>query len=142
MSYDISTPEEAEQAFYQAFELADIRAMMSVWAPSHDIICIHPMSNIQLGIQAVEEGWKQIFASGQKMHFEVILQQETVCETLVSRTVQENIYLHGESRPRPPMLATNVYRLTDDGWRMILHHASPAVLANSSRGRPANPPVH
>jgi len=26
------------------------------------------------------------------------------------------------------MIATNVYRLTPHGWRMVLHHASPAVV--------------
>lgn len=137
------TAEQAETAFYRAFERADIQEMMAVWANSEEIVCIHPMGKAQRGRQAVEEGWLQIFSSGQRMHFEVILHQDARGESLVTRTVQENIYLHGESRPRPPMLATNVYQLTPDGWRIILHHASPAVLANSrAHGREESPPVH
>lgn len=31
--------------------------------------------------------------------------------------------------PKPPILATNAYRRTPDGWRLFLRHASPAVLS-------------
>ena len=40
--------------------------------------------------------------------------------------VHEVIPVAGESQPRPPVIATNVYLRTAAGWRMIVHHASPA----------------
>jgi hypothetical protein len=48
------------------------------------------------------------------------------------RSVQENFTIEGEPRAqgrdsRPaPVVATNVYLRTAAGWRMIVHHASPA----------------
>ena len=41
--------------------------------------------------------------------------------------VRENIKVEESDEVKTMvMLATNAYRRTDDGWRMILHHASPA----------------
>jgi hypothetical protein len=37
------------------------------------------------------------------------------------------------------MSTTNAYRLTADGWRMILHHASPPARASAE---PAAPTYH
>ena len=34
---------EAEAAFYEAFEKADIDEMMAVWADDVDVVCVHPM---------------------------------------------------------------------------------------------------
>jgi hypothetical protein len=34
------------------------------------------------------------------------------------------------------MHATNIYRLTDTGWRMVLHHASPATPPAAKTGTP------
>jgi hypothetical protein len=39
--------------------------------------------------------------------------------------VHEHIRLGKDSQHQPPVIATNVYRLTDNGWRMVMHHASP-----------------
>ena len=32
------------------------------------------------------------------------------------------------------VLCTNAYRLTDDGWRMVLHHGSPGSSQQSKAG--------
>jgi len=45
---------------------------------------------------------------------------------LAIHSVHENILVQGESRSRPPVAVTNVYLRTGNGWRMILHHGSPA----------------
>jgi len=36
---------------------------------------------------------------------------------------------------QPEIIATNVYRKTDKGWRMILHHASPELRLGANRSR-------
>ena len=40
---------------------------------------------------------------------------------------------------RPPILATNVYRRQADGWRLVLHHASPLQVGGTPH--PRTPPV-
>jgi hypothetical protein len=54
-------------------------------------------------------------------------------------SVHENITVTGEQRARPPMVATNVYLRTPAGWRMIVHHASPAPGEPAAEAAPASP---
>jgi len=122
------TPEAAEKAFYASFEAGDLAAMMQVWADTRDICCIHPMGKALHGPAAVREGWEGIFASGQRLHFVLEPVQWQSTDDLAVSVLLEHIRVEGDDRPRPPMLAINVYRRTTQGWRMVLHHASPAVV--------------
>lgn len=123
-----ATPEAAEKAFYESFEAGDLPAMMRVWADTPDICCIHPMGKALRGHAAVREGWEGIFASGQRLNFVLESVQWQNTGDLAISVVLEHIRVDGDTRPRPPMIATNIYRRTDLGWQMLLHHASPAVV--------------
>lgn len=139
-----STPDEAEQAFYQAFENADLAAMMQIWADDDTIACAHPMGKLLQGRTTVRESWRQLFSGDQRMHFRLQHQQIRQSETIAVHSVLETIFLHGDNRPRPPIIATNVFVRTDGGWRMVLHHASPSVIDNTQpeSGEDAPPPLH
>jgi uncharacterized protein (TIGR02246 family) len=123
--------EEAEAAFYRAFERRDLDAMMAVWADEASIVCVHPGGPMLIGREAVRASWEQILAGGGAMSFAVQEVRREIRDRLAVHVVQEHIRA-GDERPGPPVLVTNVYRLTDHGWRMILHHASPSP-------RPARP---
>jgi ketosteroid isomerase-like protein len=58
---------------------------------------------------------------------------------LVIRIVDEYLTIGQETEPRPPILATNVYRKEADGWRIVLHHASPLKVGGAPAD--ATPPV-
>lgn len=133
------TPEAAEAAFYAAFEARSLDAMMAVWANADSIACIHPLAAPLNGRAAVAAGWRSMFdAAGQ---FRV--QTESVHEMReadqVIRIVREYLIIGHEAEPRPPILATNVYRKEADGWRMVLHHASPLQVGGTPPTR--TPPV-
>jgi len=38
------------------------------------------------------------------------------------------------AKAHPRILATNVFRHGADGWRLLLHHAAPAVLGDAVQG--------
>ncbi len=122
------TASDAEVAFYRAFERADVKQMMQVWASDDDLLCVHPMGIINQGLSLVTESWRQIFLAGKKMHFEISDEQRKETDDIAIHIVTENIYMHGDPKPRPPIVATNIYKLTNQGWKMILHHASPSVI--------------
>jgi hypothetical protein len=63
-----TTPQDAEQAFYRAFEHADLAEMMAVWA-EEDIVCVHPGGGRHTGLVEVRESWRQIFAAGPRLRF-------------------------------------------------------------------------
>jgi len=124
------TPEEAETAFYAALEAADLAGMMAVWDEEHDIVCIHPMGSRLQGRGDVQESWQRIFTKGARMRFRNSDVHAEVAESLAMHVVQENITVAGREG-ESLVVATNVYRRTRHGWRMILHHASPAPASPS-----------
>ena len=123
------TAQDAEQAFYQALERGDLEAMMSVWSEDDDIVCVHPSGQRLAGQEQVREAWRQMFAGGPGLRVQIAQQLVITGVMLAVHSVHENITVSGEQRPRPPMVATNIYLRTAAGWRMIVHHASPAQAA-------------
>ena len=137
-AHRFTSPDEAEEAFYQAFGRGDLDAMMAVWAPESTVSCIHPMGKVLRGEAQVREGWRQLFNGGQRLHFRAERLAQHGTGDLAVHTVHEHIQLHGDSAARPPIIATNIYKHTADGWRLIVHHASPSVI--DARRREADEP--
>ncbi len=127
-----SSSEDAEAAFYMAFAKCDVTAMDSVWADT-EVICIHPGSTAILGRTKVMQSWSNILTNSEPpgLKFEVI-----------SRTVHQDMAVHVVEEHLTPVvyssdsalivLATNVYVLEPEGWRLLEHHAS------TPRPRPAS----
>ena len=116
---------KAEDAFYDAFEQADLRAMMAVW-DTHDCTCIHPMNHRIEGFNAISDSWQLIFQSDVQLGFYLTQTRYLVEAGLAVHQVCENIsFVNPVQRHEAKMLATNVYRATAAGWKMVLHHASP-----------------
>ncbi len=133
------TAQDAENAFYDALERADLEAMMAVWSEDEEIVCVHPAGQRLAGQAQVREAWRQMFAGGPHMRVR-ITQQVVVGGMMVAvHSVHENITVAGEQRPRPPMVATNVYLRTPAGWRLAVHHAAPAQAGEPPAAAPAPP---
>jgi uncharacterized protein (TIGR02246 family) len=120
------TAQDAENAFYEALERGDLEGMMAVWSEDEDIVCVHPIGPRLSGQDQVRESWARIFAggTGPRVH---ITQQVAVTGMMIAvHSVHENFTIEGDARAQAPIIATNVYLRTAAGWRMIVHHASPA----------------
>jgi uncharacterized protein (TIGR02246 family) len=134
------TAQDAENAFYEALERGDLEGMMAVWAEDEEIICVHPTGPRLSGQDQVRESWAKIFSggTGPRVH---ITQQVAVTGMMIAvHSVHENFTLEGDARSQVPVVATNVYLRTAAGWRMIVHHASPApVQSEAAQPRDAPP---
>jgi uncharacterized protein (TIGR02246 family) len=120
------TAQDAEAAFYEALERADLELMMAVWSEDEEIVCVHPGGPRLAGQDQVRESWRQIFAAGARARLHVT-QQVTVAGPMAAvHSVHENFSLPGEKRALQAVVATNVYLRTAAGWRMVAHHGSPA----------------
>ncbi len=137
-----TTPQDAEAAFYEAFEKGDLDTMMGVWADDDDIVCVHPGGPRLAGAEQVREAWRQIFAGGQTLRFRLRQLHAVNGMTLVVHSVYEQISVAGEARARQPVISTNVYMRTEIGWRMVVHHASPAPAAPETEGKRAPKTLH
>ena len=133
------TAQDAENAFYEALERADLDAMMAVWSEDEEIVCVHPAGQRLAGQAQVREAWRQMFAGGTGMRVQVGQQVVVTGMMVAVHSVHESITVAGEPRPRPPMVATNVYLRTPSGWRMIVHHASPAPGEPAAEAAPVDP---
>jgi uncharacterized protein (TIGR02246 family) len=123
------TPDDAESAFYEAFERGDLAAMMVVWAEGDDVVCVHPSGPRLVGFDAVRDSWMQIFGGGSKLSVRVTESRHMDGPSVAVRTVVEAITTPGTEGSPQFVNATNVYVLTDAGWRIAVHHASPPEQA-------------
>jgi ketosteroid isomerase-like protein len=121
-----TTPQDAATAFYRAFEAKDIDAMMAAWAEDEEIVCVHPGGPRLVGFDAVRVGWEQIFAGETKLLFR--LEEVVVLETvgMALQSAIEQVTVGDNPTPRGTAIASNVFLRTPSGWRIVLHHASPA----------------
>ncbi|MEJ2114797.1 MAG: nuclear transport factor 2 family protein [Gammaproteobacteria bacterium] len=120
-----TTPEEAEKAFYTAFQQQDVELMMSVWSDGEDITCIHPGGPRLGGQTDIRESWEQIFSHENGIKFEINQKRVQMENDIAIHHVIESIYMDGELQSE--IIATNVYRKSRDSWYMVLHHASPEL---------------
>lgn len=133
------TSREAEAAFYHAFETGDINAMMRVWHDDDEIVCVHPHGKRLIGRAAIRESWVQIFSQDIKLNFKISDQVYFNEKNLAIHMVHENILVGDTTHFQPPVLATNLFLNTKQGWRLIAHHASasPEPDMKNTRSSPS-----
>ena len=122
---EFETPAAAEAAFYKALEAADTVLMEAVWDDGPDLVCVHPMWPELHGHRAIFAAWRRMFAAGPHLTVSTVPVLQRCDGHLATHVVHEQLGLRGDETQQPPVVATNVYRHTPAGWRMILHHASP-----------------
>ncbi|HEX6632960.1 MAG TPA: nuclear transport factor 2 family protein [Usitatibacter sp.] len=129
------TPDDAENAFYEALERGDLAAMVAVWAEADDVVCVHPRGPRLVGFDAVRQSWAQIFAGAAQLRVATTAVQRFDGPTVAVHSLVETVG-PASGGASASVHATNVYELTDGGWRMVVHHASPIPEAEA----PEEPP--
>lgn len=125
------TSDDAENAFYHAFVHCDHEAMKAVWM-NDKVVCIHPGSHAIVGYEAVMRSWSVIFSGVALPDIQINVIQKTVSDTVAVYVVEEHISAE-VGVPSAVVLATNIFRKTDEGWLMIEHHA--AMMHSPAGGR-------
>ena len=127
MSTIFTSAEEAEDAFYEAIGRADLDAMMEVWSDDEEIVCIHPTGQRLTGAAAIRESWQTILTSNTSLTVHV---KRAICwqsAILAVHSVTEVLYVGDEPTPHGPMLSTNVFQRSANGWRLLSRHTSTGV---------------
>ena len=121
-----ATPEEAELAFYDALERADLGRLMQVWSDDEEIICVHPGGLRMVGLHAVKESWQEILTHG-ALHIRANRLVTTQSMMSTVHSLIEEITVRSQAGSEVAhCYATNVYHKGPTGWRMVMHHASAA----------------
>jgi ketosteroid isomerase-like protein len=120
-----TSPQEAEAAFYEALGRGDLEAMMAVWSEDDEIVCVHPGGPRLNGYALVREGWRHIFEGGTRLKVQLLALSTVHGPFSAVHSVIEQLSVVGQKQLAAPVVATNVYVRGAQGWRMIVHHASP-----------------
>lgn len=120
------TPADAEAAFYDAIERADLEALMAIWAEDEEIVCVHPGGPRLTGYTAIRDAWRRIFEGGPRLKVRLSGTTTVVTPFSAVHTVIEHISVRNDESKRAPVIATNVFVRGTLGWRLVLHHVSPA----------------
>lgn len=120
-----TTPDDAERAFYDAFERCDLEAMMSVWAEGDHIVCVHPSGGSALrGTPQILESWLHIFARDVNLKFTLHEVLRTETDDLAIHTGEEHIRRKDDPEVLGVVLFTNVFQRSERGWKLIVHQAT------------------
>ena len=121
-----ATPQDAEDAFYDAIEEQDLETLETLWEEGDDIACLLPMKPLFIGRQAVLAAWQRLFDDDHHLDIQVKHLAWVEAPPLAIHYVEEQAKVSGQDRAGPPLYATNIYRKGADGWHLILHQNAPA----------------
>ena len=121
------TPDDVEQAFYEALNNADIERIMACWAEEDDIVCVHPGGQRLIGTGAIRSGFEAMFARGAVPVRTGRVHKIAALASAVHHLVECVAVQMPQGEQTAWITATNVYHKTPQGWRMVVHHASPSA---------------
>jgi ketosteroid isomerase-like protein len=134
--------DEVEAAFYEALRAGDIDRLMACWADEDDIACVHPGGPRLIGATAIRATFEAMFAGGGiRVRPDRVRRIESV-GCCVHHLVERVEVLTPEGPQEAWVIACNVYLKTAQGWRLVVHHASPGTPSDIEEpGRTGNPQV-
>jgi len=128
------SPDEVEATLYEAMQTGNIESFMACWADEDDVVCVHPGGPRIVGHQAIRQSFEAVFEAGSILAKPEALRRVTTLTSSVHNLV-ERVRIETPEGPREAVvLATNVYHRTPQGWRLVLHHASPASEQDLQHG--------
>ena len=68
-----ASPEDVEQAFYEAIAKGDADRLIQLWAEDEDTLCVHPTGVRLIGLAPIRESWRGIFTTAR-----IRMQAETI----------------------------------------------------------------
>lgn len=123
-----TTPDDVEAAFYSAMQSGDLEQLMHCWADEDDIVCVHPGGPRIMGLAAVRATFEALFDKGGTIQVKPShVRRIEFMGSAVHNVIEKVEVMTPQGLVQASVLATNVYHKTPQGWRLVLHHASPGV---------------
>jgi SnoaL-like domain len=116
---------DCNRRFYEALEALDLDAMDDIWEQSSRAGSVHPGGPWLLGWQDVRQSLETIVDATAYIEFEIADVQVHVEDPAAWVTCTERVT--GADGRVAELAATNLFVLGADGWRLVVHHASPVI---------------
>jgi ketosteroid isomerase-like protein len=122
------SPDEVDAAFYEALQSGDINKLMACWADEEEIACIHPGGARAIGLGDIRASFEAIFADGAAID----ARPQCVARWHSSHTAVhhliESVNVMTSTGPGTALVTTtHVFHRAAQGWRLVVHHASPGT---------------
>ncbi|GCD35915.1 3-dehydroquinate dehydratase [Streptomyces chrestomyceticus JCM 4735] len=138
---DIELVEQANTDLYEAMERGDHAAMSEMWMDGQ-VSVVHPGWPVLRGRGEVLRSYALIMANTEYIQFFLTDVEIDVLGDTALVTCTENILSGGpaeEDGSVGPLIgqlvvATNVFRRTEEGWRVWSHHGSPVLADQDDDG--------
>ena len=134
--------DDTEAQFYEALQQGDIEKLMAVWSDDDEIVCVHPGGPRVVGAAAIRASFEAMFANGvidahpEKVH-------RVMTHASAVHSVLERVQVRTAEGTRWGwLIATNVYVKTTQGWRLVVHHASPGTASEMQEATAAAGVLH
>ncbi|PKO87190.1 MAG: DUF4440 domain-containing protein [Betaproteobacteria bacterium HGW-Betaproteobacteria-12] len=119
------TPEDVEQAFYEAIARGDAEQVGLLWAEDEETLCVHPTGIRLTGLVPIRDSWQSIFATA-RIRVEVEAISHWQGSVLAIHHLSETLFVGEDPSPHGPLHVTHVYARGAHGWRLVCRHASAA----------------
>lgn len=117
--------DDVETAFYEALQSGDLDRLMACWSDEDDIVCVHPGGPRLVGAGAIRAAFEAMFSNGTIAARPERVHRVVTIGSAVHNLLERIDVLTPEGPRQAWVTATNVYHKTAQGWRMVVHHASP-----------------
>jgi ketosteroid isomerase-like protein len=121
----LASVDDVEAQFYEALQRGDIERLMSAWSDDDDVACVHPGGPRIVGHGAVRASFDAMFANGPIPVRPQQVRRVENASCAVHHVLERVDISTAEGKQTAWVLATNVFFKTTQGWRLVLHHASP-----------------
>ena len=120
-----ATPEELENAFYDAVAAHDADTLMRYWSDEEELLCIHPTGVRLTGQAAIYESWRAIFANtAMRIEYDTVASWQG--SVMAVHHLTETLSIADDPNPHGPLYVTHHYLRGAHGWRLVCRHASAA----------------
>lgn len=123
----MASPDDIEAQFYEALQRGDLERLMQLWADEDEIVCVHPGGPRLVGSTAIRASFDAIFANGVVRARPERVRRVHTLTSAVHHVIEQVEVMTPEGPRSAYVIATNVYLKTPQGWRMVVHHASPGT---------------
>ena len=137
------SPDDVDTAFYDALQSGDIAKLMACWADEEEIACIHPGGARAIGLADIRASFETLFAHGAAIDARPrCLARWHSSHTAVHHLV-ESVRIMMSTGPTTALVTTtHVFHRTAQGWRLVVHHASPGAPQDSRPAQHAPQVLH
>ena len=125
----------ANEKFYKAFNSRDLDAMKEIWSSHQNVTCVHPGWNPLNGFEPIMDSWQGIFKNSGNMDIQISDINMLTSNDLAWVSCVEKLYTIATNGVlASEVFSTNLFKLEEGSWKMIMHHASPIASLKESGG--------